>query len=241
MNKYVFGFAAAMVVVAAPAAAVLPIASAPVVVNAANAGIAAGSFTRTFNGFIDEVLTPGLAATINFQLNSVTNGGKTWKFTANILNQASAPFTTARISAMGFSSTPDISNATVVSGPFTGVDLGGNFPQISNVGFCFTAGPNCNGGAGGGIALGGSATQVFNLMFTNAQTSVILDQFIIRWQSLAGANVRGNSGVGLGSDPGTGDPQGVPEPSSWALLIAGFGLVGATMRRRAIRGLTVAA
>lgn len=28
-------------------------------------------------------------------------------------------------------------------------------------------------------------------------------------------------------------PAGVPEPASWALLIAGFGLVGAAMRRRA--------
>jgi hypothetical protein len=27
---------------------------------------------------------------------------------------------------------------------------------------------------------------------------------------------------------------GVPEPASWAMLIAGFGLVGAAMRRRAL-------
>ena len=31
---------------------------------------------------------------------------------------------------------------------------------------------------------------------------------------------------------GIGAPAGVPEPASWAMLIAGFGLVGATMRRR---------
>jgi hypothetical protein len=30
------------------------------------------------------------------------------------------------------------------------------------------------------------------------------------------------------------DTPGIPEPQSWALLIAGFGLVGATMRRRRI-------
>lgn len=35
-----------------------------------------------------------------------------------------------------------------------------------------------------------------------------------------------------------GDPTGVPEPSSWALLLAGFGLVGFSARRRRI---TVAA
>jgi hypothetical protein len=30
----------------------------------------------------------------------------------------------------------------------------------------------------------------------------------------------------------TGDPGSVPEPASWAMLIAGFGLVGAAQRRR---------
>ncbi len=34
-------------------------------------------------------------------------------------------------------------------------------------------------------------------------------------------------------------PGGIPEPTSWAMLIAGFGLVGAAQRRR--KGLTVAA
>jgi len=42
------------------------------------------------------------------------------------------------------------------------------------------------------------------------------------------------------SDPSF-DPGGIPEPSSWAMLIAGFGLVGAVARRRKASGLTVAA
>ncbi len=32
----------------------------------------------------------------------------------------------------------------------------------------------------------------------------------------------------------TGDPLGVPEPASWAMLIAGFGLVGVSTRRRRV-------
>ncbi|MBS0361220.1 MAG: PEPxxWA-CTERM sorting domain-containing protein [Proteobacteria bacterium] len=32
--------------------------------------------------------------------------------------------------------------------------------------------------------------------------------------------------------PGDFAPPGVPEPASWALMIAGFGLAGATLRRR---------
>jgi hypothetical protein len=38
--------------------------------------------------------------------------------------------------------------------------------------------------------------------------------------------------------PGGGGPQPIPEPDSWALLIAGFGLTGAVLRRR--RALAVA-
>lgn len=35
--------------------------------------------------------------------------------------------------------------------------------------------------------------------------------------------------------PLPGDVAAVPEPATWSLLIAGFGLVGATMRRRSLR------
>lgn len=36
-------------------------------------------------------------------------------------------------------------------------------------------------------------------------------------------------------------PSGVPEPASWGLMIAGFGFVGASLRRRARRSMGVAA
>lgn len=46
-----------------------------------------------------------------------------------------------------------------------------------------------------------------------------------------GLSFTSGSGIFLAGAPGTG---GVPEPASWAMLIAGFGLTGATMRRRRI-------
>ena len=35
-----------------------------------------------------------------------------------------------------------------------------------------------------------------------------------------------------GTDIGIGPGPGVPEPASWALMIAGFGMVGTALRRR---------
>lgn len=47
----------------------------------------------------------------------------------------------------------------------------------------------------------------------------------------AGLSWRSESGVFLSALGGGGTP-GIPEPRSWALLIAGFGLVGGALRRR---------
>ena len=61
------------------------------------------------------------------------------------------------------------------------------------------------------------------------------NQFITNVQFLLNGNVQDArqfriGGVGIIPDP---DVSGVvPEPESWAMLIVGFGLVGATMRRR---------
>lgn len=52
--------------------------------------------------------------------------------------------------------------------------------------------------------------------------------------------VRGSSGVN-GVYSGLLTLSGVPEPSSWALMIGGFGLTGAAMRRRARKSALAAA
>jgi hypothetical protein len=50
---------------------------------------------------------------------------------------------------------------------------------------------------------------------------------------LVGGRAGNNAQIKLLSVPVTGPPTGaIPEPSSWAMLIAGFGLIGGTLRRR---------
>ncbi|WP_353216420.1 cistern family PEP-CTERM protein [Sandarakinorhabdus sp.] len=129
---------------------------------------------------------------------------------------------------------------------------GSNFPNVTAAGTSavnsvqvgFTDGTNncCTGGGGGGLNLGDPATSTaFSLAFKGPSnlTALTLHNFAVRFQALSGTAQR--IGIGSGTDTFSGasgvgivtklvDP--VPEPSSWAMLIAGFGLVGATLRRR---------
>ena len=64
----------------------------------------------------------------------------------------------------------------------------------------------------------------FRLDYPTSLTSLSLDRFAVRYQSL-GANGRG-SGTGFGTPP-----PSVPEPATWAMMLAGFGATGFAMRR----------
>ncbi|MEY4850891.1 MAG: hypothetical protein RLZZ331_1895 [Pseudomonadota bacterium] len=231
MNRFAFAFALALV--AAPAAAVVPLVNSPITVTSADVG---KSFTYTYNGIVDEQNQAGLASAITFTLNSVA--GQVWNFTAEIDNTLSTAPVGGRISSFGFNGNPEIIGATPISGPFGTAVINAGFPQIggqTTIDFCLTANNNCSGGGGGGVTNGNVATQEFALSFANNITSVIFNNFIVRYQSITGSGL-GTSGVGMGTNDGGFNPGGdpIPEPSSWAMLIAGFGLIGAMARRQRI-------
>ena len=82
-------------------------------------------------------------------------------------------------------------------------------------------------------------TYTFDLLFTTSNVQVLVDgveQFNINGSFSNGAfgfynySQAGVTYAGLTQARIVG--EAVPEPESWAMLIAGFGLVGATMRRR---------
>jgi hypothetical protein len=122
-------------------------------------------------------------------------------------------------------------------------------------GFTVPAGASVTGNAGG--TSGNWTLPGFLIDFVVVKSSLELALFGYdpalagagTWSTASLFNAAGKAGpevshivfYGKFDDGGNGDPGGIPEPSSWAMLIAGFGLVGAVARRRASRTLTVAA
>ena len=80
-----------------------------------------------------------------------------------------------------------------------------------------------------------SAELILNFSGPAQRTSLYLNDLVLRFQSLSGTGTSSAGNGTLDEDSGVGIVVGheiVPEPSSWAMLITGFGLVGASMRRR---------
>ena len=66
------------------------------------------------------------------------------------------------------------------------------------------------------------------------------DQIIFRQTDPGAGYESDNHTVGWWKDQGGNPVPGIPEPSTWAMLIAGFGMIGMAMRRR-VRATTAAA
>lgn len=209
----------------------------------------------SFNAFINGTVAPGVTASLSLLFTGVSADQKSWDFDLVALNNTSGPDPiTSRVSMYGFNIFDDSPTAAFddasASGDFRNIICDANPPQFqSNFSICFraAAGQNCSGSGGGGAGLfpdDPAATGSFTLNFTGSVDTVTLNNFFTRYQSIDNVSgfANGNSAVGTGTSVLVFDPSGgvVPEPASWAMLIAGFGLVGATMRRRrTVRGITV--
>jgi PEP-CTERM motif len=257
MNRFAVSFALAALSLTAPVSASITIPGNPVTLTSAQEGT---SFTRNYAGYVNETLISGLTGQITFTLQDVSADLLTWTFLATVKNTTVAPVG-SRLNGFGMQVAPDVLNATAqAGGTFSTVGFNRNFNQLDpNLELCFSSGNGACPNGGGGLtnvddpmtlADERVGSQVFSLIFGSApaNNSITLSQFAMRFQSITGVASCGNttnctSGVGIGYPPGDpNDPFGnVPEPSSWAMMIAGFGLVGAAARRRNRRSLTVAA
>ncbi len=201
--------------------------SGAVVITAANVGTA---FTIDYVGQVGGQATPSVSALGNFVFNGVTNGGLTYNFDYSLTNDST---TTARLSGFGFNTSLNASSATV-TGAFNNSYISGNYPEgFGTVDVCFTnGGGSCAGGGSGGFFNPNTSTGTFALTFAQVMSSVSLDDFVTRFQSINGVQA-GTSGIGIGSVvQGDGNPIAAPEPGTWLMLVGGFGLIGLAARRK---------
>src|SRR5262245_49934537 len=86
-------------------------------------------FAVSFNGFINQTLQTGLTGTASFNFTGASNVGANTVFTFNVTlsNTSSSPITASRISAIGFTTDPNLLVASSsVSSPWL-IDSGSQF------------------------------------------------------------------------------------------------------------------
>jgi PEP-CTERM motif len=197
------------------------------------------SFQYNYNGFMSDaqVPVPGLTSTILF--NFLGTSGNLYNFSYTLSNTSSGEIDVSRVTIFGFNSNPDLTSASVGAGNQFNVISAGNQPNgLASLELCFKDDGNSNNctGASDGVNKGGSASGTFALGYNPAATSITLSGFSVRYQGIDadGPNLDfdGDSASGLGSSLVINPNVLVPEPATWALMIAGFGLTGAALRRR---------
>jgi hypothetical protein len=231
----------------AVAAAALSIAMASTASAAVFVGVGDTTGNLEFAGFAADVgFDDDISATLNLTLTNITGGAYTFSYA--LTNTSSGDDADAKISSFGFNVNPNFTTASI-NGFFDTVGNGNFVQNQPNLEFCGTnandpPGPNaasCTavGNDADTVDTGdGTVTGFFTLNFnpTPGQTGVELTDLRMRVGSLA----NGNSGylapcVGDQCDGG-GNQNEVPEPSTWALMILGFGAAGYMLRRRRRQG-----
>ncbi|PZT90158.1 MAG: PEP-CTERM sorting domain-containing protein [Citromicrobium sp.] len=192
------------------------------------------SFTIDFNGFTgDGGVIDALGAKLTLTLKAIT--GKTYNFDYALSNTTdTSGGADARISSFAFNVDPILQSASS-TGEFQYTVINGRYPnEIGNVDVCFKAkdNPSCpgGGGKGEGIFAGKTALGTLSLDLTEKASTLTLDDFFVRYQSVSGVpGVGSASGAQISSTSGGND---VPEPNMLLLFGAAALMVFVGTRRR---------
>lgn len=225
MNKFVASFAAlASLSLATPAMAD------PITLDSSDVG---ESFTIDFDGFADGTTIDNLTSTITFTLDEVLSDSYTFSY---LVSNTTDGGVTSRLSSFAFTTNPDIAGATS-TGDFPFTILDSNYPNgIGTVGVCFKGGNSgsCAGNRGG-VLNGDTGSGTLTLDFGAALSSLTLDDFFVRYQSITGAgNVGSASGQQTSSSTttSTSTSGGTPVPAPGMLGLLALALVSLGLMRR---------
>jgi len=169
------------------------------------------------------MVIPGLSSLLTLTYTGMTylNNVSTFTFNYSIANQSS--LSGSRVSSFGFDVNSTIATASS-TGTFDYAAKGVNYPVgFGTVNVCFWDGPTgtCTGN-GNGVTNGNTGNGTLTLTFNGLVNDITLSDFVDRYQGFDYQGIQSAIGVSTG----------VPEPGTWAIMILGFGMAGAAMRRR---------
>lgn len=184
-----------------------------------------------FRGLSGHAGTEDLFAALTLEVTSRTYSSMTFSY--RIENLSGGDISSARLQSFGF----DVDGLLLsrqATGTFGHVSAG-NVPGMGYVDACFqTGGNSCASNSGNGLVMGapeGSGT--FRLNFLTPVSVVTLRDSYVRWRQVRADDLAIQSASGLSAGMAVEMP--LPEPQSWALMVAGFGLVGFALRRGGAR------
>jgi hypothetical protein len=160
-------------------------------------------------------------------LTLVSTDGFTFAFTYKLVNAASGSFSKARIAGFGFDVSADPSGASS-TGKFGRAFSGEVVPGFVTDFCAMAGGSGCNANSGSGItSKDGPALGQLSLTYGQKQSMVSLSNVYVRWH-----DAQTKQPVPAVTITDFTDTEPAPEPAAWAMMIAGFGLVGVAIRRR---------
>ena len=236
LSRKILPVAALLGVVLAAAPAVAE----PITVNSGSIGQA---YTFNYNGYSGSTTVDGLTASTTFTLTGVSSNSYTFSY--SVANTTGDPVN-SRVSSFGFNTDPTISSASS-TGTFSYSTLNSSYPNgIGAIDVCFKDAKtgSCAGGGSGGVADGQTGTGTFTLNFAQPVTSLTLNDFYVRYQSVSGAgNITSASGAVTSSSTTGGSTTGgsttggteVPEPGMLGMM-GGALIAVALFRRRRQQG-----
>lgn len=189
------------------------------------------NFTVNWSSIIDGAT---LSSSVKYTLDSKTDAD-TWVFKIDAANNSSGTGNNRLVSFGIEVVNPDLSSTSDNSGTWdTSINV--NFPSFHQVDFCAFAGPNCSGGAGGGLGEGGSTSFKVTMNFASTIASGVTFNydFPAKYQAVgkAGKSYELAGCVQGDTSCGPRPPQEIPEPGTLALLGLSLLGAGAAARRR---------
>ena len=206
----------------------------PILLDASNVG---ESFTINYDGFSDGTTIDNLTASTTFTLTGATDDTYSFDY---IVNNTTDGGVGSRISSFAFNTDPNITDASS-TGNYDFAVTDSKFPNgIGSVDVCFKGGDSksCAGNRGG-VTTGETGTGTLTLSFDGPISSLTLDDFFVRYQSVTGVDwISSANGQQVSSSTSGGSTTsgGTPVPGPGMLGLFAASLIGLGLMRRRRRG-----